>query len=118
MLTRFLSVSVASSLQEMPRATSSHSGLAGSCDGGKTGSLPVSSAIRCASGPHRDADGRSTLVGQETKNPLSVRNLFISSWQCRQTDILCSQPTIYAVSMDSIVAQHHNSHIYTSIHTG
>src|SRR6266852_4577321 len=68
MLTQLFSVSVASFLQEIPGATSSHSGLAGSCNGGKTCSLPVSSAIRCASGPHREADGRSTSVGQETKD--------------------------------------------------
>src|SRR5260370_26821066 len=87
MLTQLFSVSVASFLQEIPGATSSHSGLAGSCTGGKTGSLPVSSAIRCASEPHRDADGRSTSVGQETKDPITGPSVFISSSHSAQAEI-------------------------------
>ena len=61
MLTRFFSVSVASSLQEIPGATSFHSGSAHRGGTGTTGSPPVSAAIRRARRPQSDADGRSTL---------------------------------------------------------
>jgi len=63
MLTRFFSVSVASTLQEMPGATSFHSGSAhrGGTTG-TTGAPPVSAAIRCPRRPQSDADGRSTSI--------------------------------------------------------
>ena len=67
MLTRCLSVSVASSLHSIPGATCSHSGSDHCRAGGGTGSFPVSSAIRSARRACSDVVGRSTSVGQETK---------------------------------------------------
>src|SRR5258707_1384018 len=66
MLTRCLSVSVASSLHSMPGATSSHSGSDHRPAGGGTGCFPVSLAIRSARRVCSDVVGRSTSVGQQT----------------------------------------------------
>src|SRR5438105_7788525 len=75
MLTLFFSVSVASILTEMPGATCSHSGLAGACGGVNSGGWPVSFAIRRASRPHKDSDGRNTSVGHETKERMIGRSI-------------------------------------------
>ena len=82
MLTRFFSVSVASSLQEIPGATSFHSGSAQRGSTGTTGAPAVSAAIRRARRPQSDADGRRTSIGQETKESMIGRSASIS---CRQS---------------------------------
>jgi hypothetical protein len=60
MLTRFVSGSVASSLVEMPGATSFHSGSIQRGEAGAIGSPPVSAAMRRASRPQSEVEGRST----------------------------------------------------------
>ena len=66
----------------MPGATSSHSGSAHRCGAGNTGSSPVSAAIRCARRSQSDVGGRSTSVGQETKESMTGRSV---SSSCRHS---------------------------------
>src|SRR5204863_3936603 len=68
MLTRCLSVSVASSLHSIPSATCSHSGSDQRGGGGGTGSFPVSSAIRSAKRACSDVVGRNTSVGRSEEH--------------------------------------------------
>src|SRR4030095_8552855 len=66
MLTRSCSLSVASSLQEMPGATSSHFDSVRPSGAGTNGSLPVSAAMRRASSPHSGVDGLRRSAGDDT----------------------------------------------------
>jgi hypothetical protein len=70
-------------LQEMPGATSSHSGSARHGGADITGAWPVSAAILCARRSHRDAAGRSTSVGQETKDDGTKRLQFLLAIRTR-----------------------------------
>ncbi|HEU4933502.1 MAG TPA: hypothetical protein VFT48_15565, partial [Pyrinomonadaceae bacterium] len=63
MLTRCLSVSVASSLHSIPGATCSHSGSTHCPAVGNTGGLPVSSAMRSARPISSDVVGRKHIDG-------------------------------------------------------
>src|SRR6185369_5100361 len=70
MLTRSCSISVASSLQEMPGATSSHSGPARHAGAGTNGSSPVSAAIRRERASHSEGDGFSESAGDVTRTSI------------------------------------------------
>jgi hypothetical protein len=87
MLMRCFSASVASSLQEIPGATSSHSGSDHCRAGGNTGSAPVSAAMRRARRPCSDAVGRTTSVGQETKESTIGRNVSSSRRHCAHEEM-------------------------------
>lgn len=71
MVTRPPALSAASSFTVMPGAGCSHSGSDQADSGGNTGSPPVSCAIRCASRPQSGCVGRSTSVGQITKESIT-----------------------------------------------
>jgi hypothetical protein len=82
MLTRFLSMSVAKSLQAIPGAASSHPGISKG-----TGSWitlgGMSKASLLASRSHRELDGLSKSVGHQAKDRITGR---IASNSCRQSE--------------------------------
>jgi hypothetical protein len=67
MVTRLVYASTASTLQNIPLATSFHLGFAGSGARGETGSEPDSSEIFCERRFQRDVGGRRTSVGHERR---------------------------------------------------
>src|SRR5438874_7290980 len=90
MLTRCLSMSIASSLHSIPGATCSHSGSDHCGCGVSTGSFPVSSAMRRASRACSDVVGRSTSVGQGTNLSTTGRRLSSSHRQSGHEAICAS----------------------------
>src|SRR5712671_743902 len=100
MLTRCLSMSVASSLHSMPGATCSHSGSDHCCCGVSTGSFPVSSAMRRASRACSDVVGRSTSVGQETNLSTTGRRLSSSRRQSGQ-EVICASAAATSLAGES-----------------
>jgi hypothetical protein len=90
MLTRCISVSVASSLHSIPGATCSHSGSDHCGAGGSTGSWLVSSAMRSANRVCSELVGRRTSVGQETNLSTTRRKLSNSRRQSGHEAICAS----------------------------
>src|SRR5687767_2133141 len=90
MLMRCLSASVASSLHDIPGATSTHSGSAHSGPTGNTGFAPVSAAMRSASRACSEPAGRSTSVGQNAKLSTTGRSASTSRVHCAHEEICAS----------------------------
>src|SRR6185295_19870596 len=85
MLTRWCSESVESSLQEMPGATSSHSGSS-TCGAGPNDPAEAESVSRRAtSRSHSDGAGRKTSVGQASNEPTRRRSDSNSCLQAAHT---------------------------------
>ena len=89
MLTICRSASVASSLQEMPGATSSQPGSTHCGSGAASGGRPVSAAMRYARRVLRDPFGRSTSAGQ-APNKATIGSKTSSSRSQSAQDAMCA----------------------------